>query len=197
MSLFIENKGGPSEKFTVSEGVHVGLLVRVIDLGVQAQRPFKGEERPDVPQIQLVFELPHELVGDKPAFVSKTVKRSAHPKSTLFKIVAALLGGGSAVEKSLEKGIPLDKVLGKGAQIQVSHFDVEGNTIAFVASVLPLTKGMTVPSPVSELLVFDLASPSKDVLAKLPEITREKISKSKSLTSVTKSVTVESNSDEF
>lgn len=198
MSLVIKNTGsGGGDKFIVPEGVHIGLLVRVIDLGVQEQRPYKGEARPDTPQLRLVFELPHELVGDKPAFVSKTVKKSAHPKSTLFKIASALLGGGSVVEKSLESEIPVDKLLGRGAQIQVSHFEVDGSPIAYVASVLPLTKGTTVAPAVSELLVFDLANPDQSVLDKLSEMTRKKISEAKVLTSTSKSVKVEKDNDEF
>lgn len=199
MSLVIKSgESGPS--FLVDEGVHTGILVGAVDLGVQKLLPYKGEERPDTRQIRLSFELPGLFVDSdktKPAHVSKTVKISAHPKSTLFKISAALLGGGKVVEKDLEDGISVSDLLGRGAQVQVAHFETEKGTMAYISSVLPLPKGSKVGEPVSPLIEFDTHDPDSAVFDKLPESIKKKITEAVSLTSVKKSAKVELSDDEF
>ena len=61
----IKNTGGgkrrsPAPAF--SAGTYPGRLVQVIDLGVQEQRPYQGQEKPPAPEIMVTFELVDEFL---------------------------------------------------------------------------------------------------------------------------------------
>lgn len=77
-------EGNKSKKSFVEQpelenGNYPARLVQVIDLGLQPQKPFKGEEKPPVHQIMLTYELVDEFMvdeegnplEDKPRWVSE------------------------------------------------------------------------------------------------------------------------------
>jgi hypothetical protein len=59
---FTSNGKGPDP---VEPGSYPGRLVQVIDLGVQEQRPFKGEPKPPAQEIMTTYELVDEFMKDE------------------------------------------------------------------------------------------------------------------------------------
>ena len=61
--------GGSNKDFVEQEllepGTYPVRVVQIIDLGVQPQRPFKGEQKPPVHQIQLTYEFVDEFLKDE------------------------------------------------------------------------------------------------------------------------------------
>lgn len=65
----------------IAAGVYPARLVQLIDLGLQAQRPFQGKEKAPVQEIMLTYELVDEFMKDeegndildKPRWVSETL----------------------------------------------------------------------------------------------------------------------------
>lgn len=58
----------PSKSFVrvpMAAGTYPGRLAGVIDLGLQAQRPFKGEDKPPAQEIGLTYELVDEFMKDE------------------------------------------------------------------------------------------------------------------------------------
>lgn len=73
------NKG--PEQPALDSGSYPARTVQIIDLGVQPQRPFKGEERPPAHEVMLTYEFADEFmkdeegneIEDKPRWLSETI----------------------------------------------------------------------------------------------------------------------------
>src|SRR6187402_3731535 len=65
----------------IEAGVYPARLVQLIDLGLQAQRPYQGKDKAPVQEIMLTYELVDEFmkdeegkdIEDKPRWVSETL----------------------------------------------------------------------------------------------------------------------------
>jgi hypothetical protein len=85
MALNAKNAGNGKkdriEQPLIEPGVYPARLVQLIDLGLQAQRPYKGQDKPPVQEIMLTYELVDcfmvdeagEEVADKPRWISETL----------------------------------------------------------------------------------------------------------------------------
>lgn len=78
-------KGNKERKFVeqknIEPGVYPARLVQIIDFGLQAQKPYKGQDKPPVNEIGLTYELVDEFmkdengedIKDKPRWISETL----------------------------------------------------------------------------------------------------------------------------
>lgn len=74
-------KGKGSKQAPLEAGNYPARVVQVIDLGVQAQRPYQGQEKPPVQEIMITYELLDEFCRDedgneqedKPRWISETM----------------------------------------------------------------------------------------------------------------------------
>lgn len=72
--------GNKVEQPNMDAGTYPGRVVQVLDLGVQEQRPFKGEPKPPVQELMVTYEFADEFikdedgndVEDKPRWLSET-----------------------------------------------------------------------------------------------------------------------------
>lgn len=166
MSFTVER----TKDFSIEEGMYLGSLVTLVDMGVQSRGTFKGEKLADAPIIGMEFEVIKE--DGSRAKLFKEVIKSGHDKSTFVSFATALHGGGSKAEEALKSGIKADELLGKGVVIEVGK--TSGGKAKIVA-LTPLMKGQLVPAPESELLLFTVTKPDEDVLAKLPKFVQAKL----------------------
>ena len=85
MSLNLNNiPGGGGKKFTpqanIAPGTYPARVVQLIHLGLQAQRPFKGVDKPPAQELMVTYELVDEFmkdevgkdIEDKPRWISET-----------------------------------------------------------------------------------------------------------------------------
>lgn len=158
------------------EGTHRAVLIRVIDLGVQEQRPFQGEPKPPAREVQVVFELPDEMGEfdgeEKPLVISETFKFSGDDRSKCYK---RLTGMDPGMKKS--KG-DWTKLIGEACMLQVIHrTNKEGDrTYANIASVAPLMKGLQAPdSVVASTYFYNTEKPDAEVFEQLPQYLKDKI----------------------
>lgn len=129
------------------DGVQLGVIVQVVDIGVQDGGMWQGEKKPDCQQVRITYELPndvHDFDGEmKPLLISETVNFSSHELSTCVKRL-------NSIDPGLKiTGGDFAKLVGMAVQVQITHKagkgKHEGRTFANVASVSPLMKGMKGP----------------------------------------------------
>ena len=159
----------------IEAGAQRARLVQVVDLGLQPQRPYQGQDKPPAYEVYLTFEFPDsriEIDGEsRPRWKSRRMKLSSHEKSTCF-----------AWYKKLDpmnefKG-DFSKLIGKEIGVLIVHDTVTqgknaGNTYDNIGDLMPLMKGIEVPPLENDPAVFDLGSPDATVWDKLPDWLQE------------------------
>jgi len=160
------------------EGTHLGVIVQVIDLGVQPGGTYLGEVKPDAQKVRITYELVNELHDfdgeQKPLIISEEIKFSGNEKSVCYKRLTSLDPG---MKKT---GGDLTKLLGMPVMVQVIHKQGkgkhEGKVFANVGSVAPAMKGIALPeSTFNELMWYSPSRHDEDVFQKLPEFMRNMI----------------------
>lgn len=165
-------------QYIPEEGMQLAVIIQVIDLGVQKQRPFQGQAKDPARMVRVTYELVNDLRDfdgeEKPLIMSEEFKFSGDDRSTCYKRLNTIDPGfkKSKGDWSLMVGHPV--------QIQIVHRegkgDNAGRTFANIAGVSPLMKGMPAPeSPFNELLVFNTEQPDAAVFEKLPQFLQDKI----------------------
>lgn len=174
----VSNQKGKSEP--LEAGNYVGRLVQVLDLGIQAQRPYQGQEKAPAHEIMLTYELGTEFVKDedgndivdKPRFISESI-----PLRNL----------GADLAKSTKRAAVFDpRGVAKGNFVQMVNAPCtitivqnpkKGTDIIYnnIANVTPPMKGFVAPPLVNEPKVFDLDAPDMEVFLSLPEWVQDKI----------------------
>jgi hypothetical protein len=163
---------GKSKFEPLSEGVHTGRLVQIIDLGVQ-QDEYQGvvSERH---KVFFTFEIPGETVNvngeDLPKFISTELTVSLFEKAKLPSFVKAL-----DPKAKLDESLNLADLVGLGVQLNIGRTKT-GN--AKILNAMPLAKGMSVEETNTELVVFDIDNQDSSVLSKLPNFIQDKIANS-------------------
>lgn len=176
--------GGGSGNFVKQEvleaGVYPARLVQVLDLGLQTQMAWQGQEKPPAYQINLTYELVDEFmkdengddIEDKPRWVSEIVNlfslQSEKAKSTQRYLA---LDPEQEFEGDFSQllGIPCNVALvveeGKKGQF---------NKVASIATMRP-KDAKKCPDLVNEPRLLDLDDPDLEVFSALPEWLQEKI----------------------
>ena len=158
----------------VEPGVYMAVCVGVIDLGEQYSEKFKNYQN----KVKFVWELSGETIeidGEtKPRQLSKEFTVSASSKGNL----RAFLSSWNAKQYSDEEfgNLELFDQIGKACQLQVVLN--ETGEYANVANLMPLPKGLTLPPPISERIVWDMDHWDDAVFEKLPDWIKEQIKKS-------------------
>lgn len=181
----IASGGSRKRQPPLEAGSSPARLVQLIDLGVQTQRPYKGEEKPPKPEIYTTYELLDEFVVDdegnedldKPRWVSERLPMHALD---------------SDLAKSTKRYIALDpeqKFKGDWVQLMGTPCTVtlsadksnkkgdDGEYIVYnnITSVSPMkAKDVNKAEPLKNpTKVFDGEDPDMDVFFSLPDWLRE------------------------
>jgi len=161
-------------------GNYIGRLSQVIDLGVQVQRPYKGQEKAPVHEIMLTYELGTEFLKDedgndmedKPRLVSESIPLH-HISATKAKSTkrAAVLD-----PKGARNG-DFPAMISSPCTVTVVQNPKEGTDIVYVniSNITPPMKGFPVPELVNPPKVFDLDAPDMEIFLSLPEWIQTKI----------------------
>lgn len=158
----------------VEPGVYMAVCVGVIDLGEQYSEKFKNYQN----KVKFVWELSGETIeidGEtKPRQLSKEFTISASAKGNLRAFLSSWNSKQYGDEEFCE--LELFDQIGKACQLQVVLN--ETGEYSNVANLMPLPKGLTLPPPLSERIVWDMEKWDDAVFEKLPEWTKEQIKKS-------------------
>ena len=159
------------ERNPVSIGAHIGICVRIIDLGTQHSERFGTKQK----KVMIVWEIPDETIivdgKEMPKLISEEYTLSLGERANLRGTLEAWRGKQFTNEEL--EGFDLRNVLGHACQLQVIHKE---NGYAKVNSVMSMLKNMERPKQIHPSIYFDLSDPScVEMINELPEWIQKKI----------------------
>lgn len=171
--------GGGKKYDPVEAGNYPARVAGILELGMQAQRPYKGQEKPPRNEIMITYELVGEFLKDddgndmedKPRHISETMG---------FFSLSADMAKSTKRYKALDpngefKG-DFSKLIGTPCTVTVIHNKaMNGNIYANISAVTPPMKGMTLPDLKNPPRVFDRSNPDMEVWEALPKWIQDKI----------------------
>ena len=178
-------KGNKERKFVeqknIEPGVYPARLVQIIDFGLQAQKPYKGQDKPPVNEIGLTYELVDEFmkdengedITDKPRWISETL-----PFYGLYADKAKSTQRYLAFDPTQEWGGDFARAI--TMPVNVTVVNNPGNNgkvydnVASIAAMRPRDADKC-PELVNEPKIFDLDNPDLKVFESFPEWIRDKI----------------------
>jgi len=176
------NEGG--KKFApqknIEAGVYPGRLVQLIDLGLQPQKPFKGEPKKPVQELMWTYELVDEFmkdeegndIVDKPRWQSETL-----PFYGLFADKAKSTQRYHAFDPQEVEGGDWTKFIGAPCNVAIVNNPVGDkiyDNIAAISAMRP-RDAAACPPLVNPTKVFDLDAPDMEVFNALPKWIQDKI----------------------
>jgi hypothetical protein len=179
-----KNTGGGGSIDPIEPGTYPARLVMVVDLGLQAQRPYQGQEKQPAYEILTTYELLDEFVKDedgndledKPRWMSETFPLhrldADRAKSTIrYKSLDPVVqyGGDWSQLINIACSVTVVQNVGNGKNAGKVF-----NNIAGVSLMRPRDV-KNAPPLVNEPVVFDLDNPDIEEFYKLPNWIQEKI----------------------
>jgi hypothetical protein len=174
---------GPKQE-AIEAGTYPARVVQVLDLGVQPQRPYQGEEKPPAHEIMITYEFVDEFcldeegneMEDKPRWLSETMP---------FRSLESDLAKSTKRYNALDPDGDLDgdflQLVGTPCMVTVTakpgkgkNADTVYNNISSVSTMRP-KEAAKCPELVNPAKVFELEEPDLEVLRSLPKWLQEKI----------------------
>lgn len=179
----VKNVGGGKKHPPLDPGTYPARLVQVIDLGLQPQQPFQGQEKPPANELMLTYEFLDEFLKDedgeddpkKPRWYSETM-----PLHSLEADKAKSTKRYYAIDPNEDHEGDWAKMLGTPCMVTLVHKPRKGDpdnpyvNIAAVSSMRP-KEAAKAPVLVNEPKAFDLDTPDLDIFFSLPEWLQKKI----------------------
>lgn len=174
------NNSNRVEQPVLEPGVYPARLVQILDLGLQAQRPYQGKDKAPVQEIMLTYELVDAFmvdedgneIEDKPRWVSETL-----PFYGLFADKAKSTQRYNALDPSSEFDGDFSRALDTPVNVTLIN-NVSGDktytNVANIATMRP-RDAANCPPLVNETKCFDLDAPELEVFNSLPEWIQTKI----------------------
>lgn len=164
----------------IKVGGHPARLVQIIDLGLQARKPYKGTAKAPEEMIYATYELSHVFMKDADGKEEPT-----RPRWVSEDFVAYSLDAEKA--KSTQRYLALDperkyngdfsKILGAAGTVVIVHNKVGDKVYDNVGDVTaaPSVPGYVQPELVNPPVIFDLGAPDIAVFNKLPAFIQDRI----------------------
>lgn len=175
------NKNGKKAP-PIESGTYPARLVQVITLGLQPQRPFKGEEKPPAYELYTTYEFADEFLKDedgndildKPRWLSETF-----PFYSLGSDRAKSTQRYTALDPSHKYEGDWEQLLGAPVMITVTQDKSAKdnniyNNISHTANMREKDAGK-LPALVNPPKLFDLSNPDLTIFLSLPEWLQDKI----------------------
>ena len=177
----VKSTGTKKDYAPLDIGNYLARLVQVIDLGLQTQRPYNGQEKPPVHEVMLTYELGTEFLQDddgndmedKPRWISESI-----PLHNLTQDLAKSTKRIKAIDPKLEFGGDLEQMVSMPCTVTVTHNPNKkdpSKVYVNVGNVTPPMKGIPVPELVNPAKVFNLEEPDLEILGSLPEWVQDKV----------------------
>ena len=184
MALNAKNIKGNSERIeqpNIEPGTYPARLVQILDLGLQPQRPYKGQEKAPAQEIMLTYELVDTFmvdkegneVPDKPRWISETL-----PFFGLYADKAKSTQRYNTLDPSGDFEGDFAKAIGQAINVTiVNNAGKDGKIYDNIGTISPMRPkdADKCPELVNDVKVFDADAPDMDVFNSLPEWIRDKI----------------------
>lgn len=170
---------GPQQE-AMDAGTYPARVVQIIDLGIQEQRPFKGEAKPPVHEIMLTYEFLDEFCKDEDGEDQEDKPRWLSESFPFYSLEADLA-------KSTKRYRALDPdeihegdftlLSSAPALITINQYESKGfmrNGVSSVAAMRPKDAAKA-PELVNPPKVFVIDEPDLEVFKSLPEWLQDKI----------------------
>lgn len=178
----VPSSGGNYEP--MEAGTYPARLVQIVDLGMQHQRPYQGQEKPDAREIMLTYEFVDEFMKDdngeddtsRPRWLSETM-----PLHNIGADKAKSTKRYLALDPAQKFGGDFTKLLETACSVTVVNNPGKGNNVGKVydniANVAPMRPkdAEKCPALVQPTAVFDLDSPDLETYARMPPWIQKKI----------------------
>lgn len=179
----VPSSGGDFNKDPLEAGAYPTRLVQILSLGLQPQRPFKGEEKPPKQEIMLTYEFLDEFLKDedgnelpdKPRWLSETL-----PLNNLDNDRANSTKRYYAFDPTEEHKGDWTKLIGTPAMVTVvlnpSRKDPNKiyENIASV-STMRAKEASKAPELVNPPKIFDIDEPDMEIFGSLPQWIQDKM----------------------
>lgn len=174
------NGGNRTPQANIEPGTYPARLVQIIDLGLQAQRPYQGKDKPPAQEIMLTYELVDtfmldengEELTDKPRWISETL-----PFYGLYADKAKSTQRYNALDPNGEFDGDFSKAIGQPINVTIVNNAVGDkiyDNIATISAMRPRDADKC-PELVNPAKLFDLDAPDLEIFNALPEWLRDKI----------------------
>lgn len=178
----VPSGGKQFEPQLIEAGTYPSRLVQVIDLGLQAQRPYQGQEKKPAREIMLTYELSDEFMKDeegndledKPRWLSENI-----PLHNLSNDKAKSTKRYYALDPKNEANGDWSQLVTTPCMVTVVSNENKSsgktyNNISSVSSMRP-REAANLPELKNPPKVFDLDSPDLTIFLSLPEWLQNKI----------------------
>ena len=168
------------EQPPLDPGTYPARLVQIIDLGIQPQKPYLGQEKPPVHQIMMTYELLDEFcidedgeeLEDKPRWVSETIA---------FRSLKADMAVSTKRYKALDPteayGGDFQQLIGTPCNVTIVNNESKGkiyNNVATVSS-MRARDADKAPELINAPKFFAIDEPDLEVFLSLPQWIQDKI----------------------
>ncbi len=175
------SSGGGKRADPLEPANYLGRVVQVLDLGLQPQRPYQGQDKPPAHEIMLTYELGTEFLKDddgndlpdKPRWISETM-----PLRNLEQDLAKSTKRAKILDPTNAFGGDFAQMVGSECTVTVvQNPNKQDPTKVYtnVANVTPPMKGIPIPELVNPPKVFDLDEPDMEIFGSLPEWLQKKL----------------------
>lgn len=173
MGLKMSDAKSTSDRPQAPEGNHLGICVRIFDLGTQKEE-FEGKVKMNR-KIRFGFELPDERAvfsedkGEQPFLVDTTFNFSSFERSNFVKAMTAWNG------KAPDDSFDLENQLGKPAMVNVSHKESNKKVYANITSLAPVPKSMlaSIPKPENKPVYWSVENGKDAFYDTLPDFLKK------------------------
>lgn len=176
--------GGSKKQPLLDIGTYPARVVRIIDLGLQNQRPFAGKEKPPAHEVMMTYELLDAFMTDedgkemedKPRWISETF-----PLHNLSAELAKSTKRYVALDPNLDFDGDFTKLVGTPCNVTIVHGQGKGKNAGKVYENIGSVTGMRdkdakrAPELVNEGVAFTLDNPDLETFNKFPKWLQEKI----------------------
>lgn len=177
-------QGGQQRKYVeqpnIAPGSYPGRIVQLIDLGLQPQRPYQGQDKKPAYELMFTYELVDTFVVDeqgkelenKPRWISETL-----PLHPLIADKAKSTQRYNTIDPNGEFGGDFSKLIDKPVSVLVVNNKSNGKVYDNVASIAAMRPrdAANCPELVNKPTIFSLEDPDIDVFNRLPKWIQDKI----------------------
>lgn len=155
-------------------------VVQVVDLGIQAQRPYMGQEKPPAHEVLLTYELVDEFLKDEDGNELLDKPRWLSESFAIRALDADLAKSNKRLAALDPEGVyegDFSQVLDTPILVTAVHNKKGDKTYVNVGGLSPMRPrdAAKCPELVNEAVYFDLDEPDLDVFNSLPQWIRERI----------------------
>lgn len=179
----IKGGGNRIEQPVIDPGVYPARIVQIIDMGLQAQRPFQGKEKPPANEIMMTYELVDSFMVDKDGNEQEDKPRWISETLPLYNVEVAdkakCTQRYKAVDPDLNFGGDFSKIVDIPVNVSIVHNKQGEKTYINIANIAGMRAkdAAKCPELKNPPKVFDLDKPDMEIFNSLPDWVKEKITK--------------------